>query len=127
MGQAIGNNTYFGPNVTYCSRQESWNGYWCPGRRISGLMFMSTAPDYNKRLYSPVSLTDGEFYNEINSYFEWGWAGGEPLNTRESKFIGIVTVNSVINMTNAGTNPTASEYWISKRKDTGSPEDYVII
>lgn len=90
-------------------------------------MFMSTAPDYNKRLYSPVSLTDGEFYNEINSYFEWGWAGGEPLNTRESKFIGIVTVNSVINMTNAGTNPTSSEYWLSKRKENGSPEDYVII
>ncbi|CAK63318.1 unnamed protein product (macronuclear) [Paramecium tetraurelia] len=127
IGQGIGNNTYFGPNVTYCSRQESWNGYWCPGRQATILMFMSTAADYNKRLYSPIKLTDGLFFNEINSFAEWNWDGPEPLNLRESKFVSLVSVNTVINMTNAGMNPTTSEYWLSKRSEAGSPEDWVIL
>lgn len=32
---------------------------------------MSTAPDKNKRLYSPIQLTDGKFFNQINSFREW--------------------------------------------------------
>ena len=88
---------------------------------------MSTAPDHSKRLYSPIQLTDGQFFNQINSYTEWSWDGPEPLNTRESKFNGLVTVNTVINMTNAGTNPTSSDYWLSKKFETGSPTDWVII
>jgi hypothetical protein len=90
-------------------------------------MFMSTAPDYNKRLYSPVKLTDGLFFNEINSFFEWNWDGTEPLNLRESKFVALISTNTIINMTNAGMNPTSSEYWFSKRSEAGSPEDFVII
>jgi len=113
--------------VTYCSRIDSWNGYWCPGRRITVLAFMSTAPDYNKRLYSPVKLTDGIFFNEINSYAEWFWDGAEPLNLRESKFVALVTANTIVNMSNAGTNPTDSEYWLSRRFQSGSPEDYLIV
>jgi hypothetical protein len=84
-------------------------------------MFMSTAADYNKRLYSPIKLTDGLFFNEINSFTEWNWEGGEPLNTRESKFIGLVTINTIINMTNAGMNPTSSDYWLAKRSEEGNP------
>lgn len=90
-------------------------------------MFMSTAADYNKRLYSPIKLTDGLFFNEINSYAEWNWDGPEPLNLRESKFVGLITVNTIINMTNAGMNPTSSEYWLSKKFDSGSPNDWVIL
>lgn len=41
---------------------------------------------------------------------EWHWLGSEPMNLRESKFVALVTTNTMINMTNAGTNPTASEY-----------------
>ena len=88
---------------------------------------MSTAPDYNTRLYSPVKLTDGEFFNEVNSNIEWEWDGPQPRNKRESKFVAIVKANSIINMTNAGENPTSSEYWLSKRRLSGSPEDFVII
>jgi hypothetical protein len=84
-------------------------------------MFMSTAADYNKRLYSPIKLTDGLFFNEINSYSEWDWDGPEPKNLRESKFVGLVTSNTVINMTNAGINPSSSEYWVSKKTEAGSP------
>ena len=78
-------------------------------------MFMSTAPDYNKRLYSPVKLTDGLFFNGINSFSEWNWDGPEPLNLRESKFVALISTDTIINMTNAGMNPTSSEYWLSKR------------
>ncbi|CAK63336.1 unnamed protein product (macronuclear) [Paramecium tetraurelia] len=127
IGQAITNNTYFGPNVTHCIRKNTWNGYWCPDRKITVLSFMSVAADYNKRLYSPIKLTDGLFFNEINSFFEWNWDGPEPLNLRESKFVALVSANTVINMSNAGMNPTASEYWLSKRSEAGSPEDYVIL
>ena len=94
--------------MTYCSRVEPWNGYFCQGNRNSILNFLSTAPDANSRLYSPVKLTDGLFFNEINSFKEWDWNGPEPLNHRNSKFISLITVNTTINMTQAGDNPTSS-------------------
>ena len=77
---------------------------------------MNTASDYNTRLYSPIKLTDGQFFNQINSFKEWSWIGDQPKGRRESKFLSIVKTNSVINMTNAGENPTESLYWLSKRK-----------
>ena len=88
---------------------------------------MSTAPDANSRLYSPVKLTDGLFFNEINSFKEWDWNGPEPMNHRNSKFISLITVNTTINMTQAGDNPTSSDYWLTKRSLAGSPSDWVII
>ncbi|CAD8178892.1 unnamed protein product [Paramecium pentaurelia] len=127
VSQAIGNNTYIGPNVTYCTRQEAWNGYWCLGRQITAMGFMSVAPDYNKRLYSPIKLDDGKFFNEINSQMEWHWSGAEPKNLRESKFVALIPSNTIVNMSNAGMNPTASEYQLSKRYLSGRPEDYVIL
>ncbi|KAM3142669.1 hypothetical protein pb186bvf_005328 [Paramecium bursaria] len=127
IGQAIGNNFYFAPNVTYCTRVDSWVGFYCQGNQITVLNFMNTASDYNTRLYSPIQLTDGQFFNQINSFKEWSWLGDQPMNKRESKFISIVKSNSVINITNAGENPTESLYWLSRRKQSGSPTDYVII
>lgn len=63
---------------------------------------MSIAPDYNKRLFSPVTITNGVFENTLNSFSEWAWDGPEPLNLRESKFTALVELNSTINMTNSG-------------------------
>jgi hypothetical protein len=61
-GVAISNNSWYGPNATNCVRVKAWNGYRCPSS--TGIMyFLSIAPDYNKRLYSPVQLTDGVFFN----------------------------------------------------------------
>lgn len=51
---------------------------------------MSIAEDYNKRLYSPVNLTNGVFKNVMNSYIEWKWNGPEPMNLRESKFAALI-------------------------------------
>jgi hypothetical protein len=42
-------------------------------------MFMSVAPDYNKRLYSPVYLTTGNVKNKINSFIEWNYNEKTPL------------------------------------------------
>jgi hypothetical protein len=69
---------------------------------------MSIAPDYNTRLYSPVILTNGKFNNTINAFHEWNWRGIEPLNTRENNFAALIELNSTINMTNAGQNPSDS-------------------
>lgn len=54
------------------------------------LNWMSLAPDYNTRLYSPVELFNDIFYNKVNSFRETAWSGDEPLNKRESKFVGLV-------------------------------------
>jgi hypothetical protein len=79
-------------------------------------------------LYSPVNLTNGVFFNKLNSLREWGWDGGEPLNTRESKFVALVQLSSVINMTNTGQNPSDSQYWFQRRnKPEGLKTDWVII
>ncbi|KAM3144665.1 hypothetical protein pb186bvf_003272 [Paramecium bursaria] len=123
----IADNEYFGPNVTSCKRVEKWQGYQCSGNQISVLNFMSTAPDKIKRLYSPIQLTDGVFFNQINSFREWSWTDSLPQNKRESKFIALITVNTTINMTNAGDNPTESVYWLSKRESQGSPNDWIIL
>ena len=53
--------------------------------------------------------------------------GSEPMNLRNSKFISLITVNTTINMTQAGDNPTSSDYWLTKRSLLGSPNDLVII
>lgn len=45
-------------------------------------------------------------YNKINSFKEWDWAGDEPLNKRESKFLALVDLYSIIDMENAGQNPS---------------------
>lgn len=99
---AISNNPFFGPSVANCVFVSGWDGYQCSGNKTGILTFVSIAPDYNTRLYSPVYLTDGIFTNKINSLREWNWDGGEPLNSRESKFIALVQLNTVINMTNTG-------------------------
>ena len=39
---------------------------------------MSTAPDANTRLFSPVLLSDGTFKNIINSCYEWNWLYNKP-------------------------------------------------
>jgi hypothetical protein len=125
---AISNNTWYGPNVTTCTRNDKWNGYHCKDDRTAVLYFVSIAPDYNKRLYSPVILTNGVFYNKLNSFKEWNWDGAEPLNTRESKFVGLVQLSSVINMTNTGQNPSDSQYWFQRRnKPEGLKTDWIIL
>ena len=49
------------------------------------------------------------------------------MNKRESRFVSIIQVNTVINMTNAGDNPTESIYWLSKKRPSGSPSDWIIL
>lgn len=88
-----------------CNRKDSWNGYLCNTEEIANLNYYSIAPDYNKRLFSPVTITDGTFTNIINSLKEWSWAGPEPLNLRESKFIAIVKLFKELTITNAGYPP----------------------
>ncbi|CAD8206675.1 unnamed protein product [Paramecium pentaurelia] len=126
-GQAIGNNSYFGPSAAYCSRQEQWNGYWCPLFNIGVLNFLSTAPDQNLRLFSPTTLMGSGFKNILNAFAEWNWNGPEPQNSRESKFVGLIQINTTINMTNKGENPTNSDYWLSKRTIAGPNNEWVII
>jgi hypothetical protein len=60
---------------------------------------MSKAPDAASRLFSPVSFTDGNWFNYVNSPFEWEWLGGtpkEPMNTRRSWFPAIVKTEGVV-------------------------------
>jgi hypothetical protein len=56
-----------------CTRVNEWNGYECAGEKFGVLNWMSSAPDYNKRLFSPVTITAEEntFFNQINSMKEW--------------------------------------------------------
>lgn len=58
--QSIPNNKYFGPNATdICTKVEAWNGYKCEGTNLGMLHMMSVAPDFNKRMISPIEWTDG--------------------------------------------------------------------
>jgi hypothetical protein len=89
---------------------------------------MSIAPDYNTRLFSPVYLKkNGKTINMVNSLREWEWDGPEPMNTRESKFTALTQLFTVIDMENAGMNPSDYHFWISKRYYGGKDTDWVII
>lgn len=77
------------------------------------LNWLSIAPDWNTRLFSPVHLRlNGVEVNKINSYKEWEWAGPEPLNLRESKFTALVDLYRVIDMENAGQNPSDAHFFL---------------
>ncbi|CAD8162684.1 unnamed protein product [Paramecium octaurelia] len=126
IGQGISNNTEFGQYAKYCKRIEQWNGYWCPGRNIQVLYFMSTAPEQNTRLYSPVILSDGTNKNILNSCYEWNWIESRPQFTRQSKFIGLVSANSKIMLNTTGLQPTSSKFWLSQNSEV-DVQDQVII
>lgn len=75
---------------------------------------MSTAPDFAKRLFSPIRLMENKLlFNTLNSFYEWNWNGATPMNTRESKFAGLVAKNKSISINVAGVNPTSSMFWLS--------------
>lgn len=61
--------------------------------------------------------------------WEWNWDGPEPMNTRDSYFPGIVRLNSIINVTSAGMNPTDMHVYLGRKypdEEGGSPRDWVI-
>lgn len=99
----ISNNVLFGSNIPECTFNPTWNGYHCATEAIVTLNWMSIAPDYNTRLFSPVMLkVNGVVRNKVNSLKEWSWDGPEPMNTRESKFTALAPLYQIVDIENTG-------------------------
>jgi hypothetical protein len=90
------------------------NAYVCERTDFAVLAYQSSAADYNTRIMWPLTLRyDGANYTTtINGWREWNWVGNVPQNHRLGRFISIVKLNSVYNMTFTSMPPLTMEFEI---------------
>lgn len=89
---------------------------------------MDLTADFNQRLFSPVKFYDnGSLYNILNAQKEWSWDGIEPMNLRESKFLGLVQLYKTVDVINTGMHPQDYHFWLHNRLPEGKESDWLII
>lgn len=93
------------------------------------LEYESIAPDFNTRIMWPVSLTfDGGNWTSItNGWREWQWNGGEPLNKRLGRFVSVVKLHKMYNMSFLAMPPEDMTFKLQKRQPEGNTSDWVIV
>jgi len=99
-------------------------------REDFGVMeYESIAPDFNTRIMWPVYLKyDGGRWNSTtNGWREWAWEGNEPLNLRLGRFVSIVELSRVYNMTFESEPPIDMRLQFQRRKLEGDNSEFVVI
>lgn len=129
-GTVIANNSVIGSQEANCVYSTSMNGYNCLNRTdFAALEYQSIAPDYNTRIMWPVNLTyAGSNYTTVtNGWREWEWLGKEPQNLRIGRFVSVVTLKKVYNMTFSAIPPYNLQLQLQKRTPLGNSSNYIII
>lgn len=105
------------------------NGYYCTRHDFAVLEYESIAPDYNKRIMWPVTLsyTGGNWTTLTNGYREWAWIGNEPQNLRLGRFISTLQLYQYYNMSFASNPPNDMRLQIQKRFLEGNNSDWVVV
>jgi hypothetical protein len=77
----------------------------------------------------PVSLSydGGNWTTKTNGFKEWEWAGGEPLNLRLGRFVSIIQLHKIYNMSFASNPPTDMRMQLQKKIPGGNNSDYIIV
>lgn len=75
----------------------------------------------------PVNLTyeGGNWKTSTNGWREWGWDGDEPLNTRMGRFLSIVQLYKIYNMTFEAQPPTDMLFSFSLPSLQGNNEQWI--
>jgi len=101
------NNTLIGNNEANCTFSPTMNGHLCQRSDLVVLEYQSQAPDYNSRIMWPVNLTanSSNYTTVVNGWREWNWQGSTPMGTRLGRFVSVVKLFSVYNITFSSTPP----------------------
>lgn len=128
-GFLLANNSWIGDNTPGCTFISSMNGYHCTRHDFGALEYESIAPDYNTRIMWPVTLHyDGGNWTSItNGFKEWEWSGSEPMNKRLARFISVIQLQKVYNMSFSANPPDDMRFQLQKRIPTGNNSDWVVI
>ena len=128
-GTIIPNNTVIGSNEANCTFSAAMNAHICRRTDFAVLAYQSIAADFNTRIMWPMNLTyDGAKYTTVtNAWREWDWAGKEPLNQRFGRFVSIVKLNNVYNLTGTAMPPVKMQFQIVKRTPAGDNSNYVVL
>jgi hypothetical protein len=112
-----------------CTFNSAINGYICSRDDFAVLEYESIAPDFNTRIMWPVTLNywGGSWTSVTNGYREWDWNGPEPNNHRLARFMSIVRLGQIYNMTFSAQPPSDMRFQIQKRTLSGNSSDWVAI
>lgn len=127
IGVLLANNSDIGDAVPNCRFVKEINGYYCERDDFSVLEYESIASDYNSRIMWPVSLTYGNWITQTNAFRGWNWVNGEPQNSRIGRFISIVQLSQVYNMSFAAMPPIDMRMQLQKRTPDGMPTDWIVV
>jgi hypothetical protein len=77
----------------------------------------------------PVSLSanNSNYTTVINGWREWNWDGSRPLLTRLGRFISIVKLHSVYNLTFTSTPPLQLKFKLQKRTPNGNNSYWTMV
>lgn len=77
----------------------------------------------------PVNLTydEANYSTLTNGWREWDWVSGVPQNHRLGRFLSIVKLNSVYNMTFTSMAPLSMELQLQKRGKVSNASSYIIV
>lgn len=128
-GTIIPNNVVIGSNEPGCVFSAPMNAHVCSRTDFAVLAYQSIAADFNTRIMWPMNLTyDGASYTTAtNGWREWEWAGKEPLNRRFGRFVSIVSLNRVYNLTGTAFPPLNMQFQLQKRTPAGDNSNYIIV
>ena len=127
QGVIIPNNSVIGDNTLKCTSNPVTNGHICNRTDFARLKYTSIAPDFQSRIMWPVNLTaDGGNYTTItNGWREGEWEGHEPLNKRMGRFLSIVQLYKVYNMSFSAQPPIDMLFSFSLPTWTGDNSQWV--
>lgn len=107
-GIIIPNNSIIGDKLSDCVSHPEINGHICNRTDIIRLKYSSIAGDFNSRIMWPVNLTydDTKWTTITNAWKEYQYSGQKPLNKRMARFLSIVQLYKVYNMSFAAQPPS---------------------
>jgi len=128
-GTLVANNSWVGEGESGCTFNPSINGYICFRDDLAVLEYESIAPDFNLRIMWPVTLNywGGNWTSVTNGWREWEWDANEPLNRRFGRFVSIVRLGQVYNMSFSAQPPSDMRFQIQRRTLSGNASDWLAI
>lgn len=128
-GTLIPNNSWVGGNEQNCNIAPLMNGYVCNRTDVAVLEYESVAKDYNTRIVWPIELSysGGNWTSITNGWRNWEWSGTETKNRRLGRFVSLVVLGKVYNMSFASQPPSDMRFQLQKRNFSGDASEWIAV
>jgi hypothetical protein len=74
-----------------------------------------------------LSFEGGNWTTLTNGFKEWEWIGNEPLNKRLARFISVIHLQKVYNLTFASNPPDDMRFQLQRRVPQGNNSDWIVV